>query len=174
MSSGATLQVKLPQSIMLCNFLFFLSLVLKEDDDLLQHAGRTYRTLARNYHFAGFYLENPILDKDAGSQQRVRRQNAEQQRRFIELAYEIVGDASAFAVDYRGILSSADAVILKGYARESANGKRPLDEMRDRFFAAVQQYPDDFFFAPGLDKEYIDPSFLLELQKLLLRGCWVH
>jgi len=101
-------------------------------DELLANIP-VYRTKPQDYHFHGLIHTYPKLPSEGG---RYRTWN--EVRRFLDISHEILRGTPPFEVTYKGLVCSRDAVLLCGFADPA------LDIVRNRFFDAVERYPDAF------------------------------
>ncbi len=117
-------------------------------DDLLQHAAETYRPDPRELHFHTHIHAFPALPSNGGT-----IYDEAKVRRFLEISEELISQTPSFEVQFKGIACTKDAVLLCGYATP------PLDELRTRYYHAMERYPDAFILPPGQTIESIKEKY---------------
>lgn len=117
-------------------------------EELTAHAGNVYKTPNKDLHFHTHIHAYPALPESGGVQY-----NAEQVKRFLEISEELISATPCFDVEFRGVACTKDGVLLCGYA------ERALDELRNRYYAAIEKYPDAFILPLGQTIDHIKEKY---------------
>ncbi len=106
-------------------------------DELLHHE-TAYRTPTDTLHFHTHVHAYPSAPEKGGV-----LYDAARVARFLEISHELITATPCFPVQFKGIACTQDAVLVCGY------GDPALDELRQRFYEAMERYPDAFILPAG-------------------------
>lgn len=106
-------------------------------DELLRHE-TAYRTPMDTLHFHTHVHAYPSAPEKGGV-----LYDAARVARFLEISHKLITATPCFAVQFKGIACTQDAVLVCGY------GDPALDELRQRFYEAMERYPDAFILPAG-------------------------